>query len=119
MCVFLCFQWKGQQFPLLVFPESTVGSIKLQLAVLTTVQVGYTSQSKRMNLSDTHLVKTKTQAKRQKLVGISSKEKGIKVNDETLIESVNIKKNTIMLIGNPEAEVFVDFDEKVCIEFCV
>jgi ubiquitin-like domain-containing CTD phosphatase 1 len=76
--------WKGQLFPLLVYPETTVAVVKRHLSVLTNVQ-----------------------PKRQKLIFSGAKAK----SDDVTISQLKIKKRKFMMVGVPESDVFIDSDD--------
>lgn len=82
-------KFKSSVIPVLVSPESTVGQLKQALFALTNVQVD-----------------------KQKLVGLVCTDKAQKLDDNTVIGSLTIKKNTFMLIGNPDEEILKDLNEE-------
>lgn len=82
-------KFKTLVIPVLISPESTVAQLKQALHVLTNVQVD-----------------------KQKLVGLSCADKSQKFTDSCTIGSLVIKKNTFMLIGNPDTEIPKDLNEE-------
>eukprot|EP00808_Paulinella_micropora_P006091 g43827.t1 len=75
--------WKGQLYPILVYPETTITQIKATLSVLT------------------HVLPA-----RQKLIFA-----GTKTQDHQTVSQLKLKKLKFMMVGNPEDQIHMDSDE--------